>query len=237
MGGCPSSCKDSSSAKQFARQGISCNYYAYEEEQEDRLMADLNLQPNESVVMKSDHVRYITSSGFMSPYVDKYTNELILTNLNIILVNKSQFGKTKGVQYYPLNQIKVFDGKASALLSKQRSGLPQLEIYFMQGQEAFGFESKQEVLKWVSNINQLLVGKVVGIDDSDDMTLPGTAQIVEPLKATIDAFKGAFSLKSETKQEVSQEVVTGKCTACSAPISGVKGQAVKCQYCGSDQQL
>jgi hypothetical protein len=38
-------------------------------------------------------------------------------------------------------------------------------------------------------------------------------------------------------KKVAPERVARKCSSCSAPISGIKGQVVCCHYCDSDQQL
>ena len=114
-------------------------------------MANYNLQPNEFMIMNQNQVSH---GGRMA----NFTGELILTNLNIVLVSKGAFGNTKGVQTFPLNQIKVFNGKAQVLLGKTRGGYPQLDLYFLNGQESFGFQSKKEAVKWGANINKLITG-------------------------------------------------------------------------------
>ncbi|WP_416143786.1 PH domain-containing protein [Planococcus koreensis] len=80
-------------------------------------MVKVNLMPNESIILKSKNVMH---GGLMA----NYTDELILTNQNIIHVKKGVFGNTKNVKKYPLNQIKIFNGKSQAILGKQRNGSP-----------------------------------------------------------------------------------------------------------------
>jgi hypothetical protein len=202
-------------------------------------MANYNLQPNESIIMKSDRVSH--KEGIFSAY---YTDELILTNLNIVLISKGAFGNTKNIQTYPVNQIKVFNGQAQAILGKQKTGSPQLEVYFLNGQESFGFESKKEINKWVDNINQLVTGNPIDSKTSESKAIPGTEYIAETLKDTVDTFKEAFGLKTKINNSknvnsapAEKVAVTQKCTACGASISGYKGQVVYCQYCDTKQQL
>lgn len=199
----------------------------------DSDMSEYQLRPDESLVMKSDRVLY---GGVMSGY----TNELVLTNKNIVLIKKGIMGKAKGIQHFPLNQVKVFDGKAQAISSKQQNGYPQLEVYLINSQEKFGFESKREVEKWVTSINQLLTVGSVSTNDAAKYAIPGTEVLADTLKGTVDTFKNAFGVRSSKKANSSVDShgsIAGKCTSCGAPISGIKGQLVTCQYCDTSQQL
>ena len=65
------------------------------------------LQTNESLIMKSERVLY---GGVLSTY----TNELILTNMNIVLIIKGVFGNSKDIRQYPIDQIKIFNGQPQA---------------------------------------------------------------------------------------------------------------------------
>lgn len=71
------------------------------------------LQTNESLIMKSERVLY---GGVLSTY----TNELILTNMNIVLIIKGVFGNSKDIRQYPIDQIKIFNGQPQALLTKTK---------------------------------------------------------------------------------------------------------------------
>lgn len=192
-------------------------------------MSKYELQSNESVILKQDRILH---GGVMA----SFTDELILTNINIVLISKGVFGNTKRIQTFPLNQIKIFDGQAQALLGKTGGGYPQLDVYFFNGQESFGFESKREALKWVSNINKLVTGNDVKSNTTSNMAVPGSAYVAETIKGTVDTFKETFGFKSKSNKEMDEKTVT-KCKSCGAPISGDKGQIVRCQYCDSDHQL
>ncbi len=192
-------------------------------------MAKYNLQTNESVIMKQDGILH---GGVMAGYTD----ELILTNLHLVLISKGVFGNTKGIQTFPLNQIKVFDGQAQALLDRTGGGNPQLDVYFLNGEESFKFQSKKEVLKWIANINKLVTGNEANANNSSSMAIPGAAYVAETLKGTMDTFKQTFGIKSKNTNETDVKVVI-KCNSCGASVSGKKGQTVRCQYCDSQHHL
>ena len=192
-------------------------------------MAGYNLQPNESIIMKKDRIIH---GGAMA----NFTDELILTNLHIVLISKGMFGNAKGIQVFPLNHIKVFNGQAQVLLGKTRGGYPQIDVYFLNGQESFGFENKKEAVNWIENINKLRNGNEVGVNTSPNMAIPGAEYIAETLKGTVDTFKDVLGIKTKSNNEMPIKAVK-KCSSCSAPISGTKGQIVHGQYCDADQQL
>lgn len=195
-------------------------------------MAVFNLMPNESIILKSQNVAH---GGLMAIHTD----ELILTTQNIIHVKKGVFGNTKNVKRYAVNQIKTFNGEPQAILGKQRNGSSQLEIYFLNGHECFGFQSmtKKEVVQWINAITKLVTGH-----ESTTVPLgfaiPGTEYLAETIKGTVDTFKNTIGIKSKkTDNGVSSEKVTKKCISCSAPLTGNKGQTMHCKYCDTAQVL
>jgi hypothetical protein len=198
-------------------------------------MANYNLQPNESIIMKSTGIIY--GNGILNSNQD----ELILTNLNIILVQKGVMGNTKNIQSFPVNQIKMFNGQAQVTLGKTRNLLPQLEVYFKNRQEFFGFMNKSEAVKWINNINKLLTGNTDYSDSNADskklMTIPGTELVATTLKDTFDTVKGVFSSNSRSSSNPTNVKVTIKCLGCGAPLSGIQGNAIRCKYCDTDQSL
>lgn len=197
-------------------------------------MAKYNLLPNESIILKSESVMH---GGLMAAYTD----ELILTNQNIVYVSKGMFGNIKNVERFPVNQIKMYNAEPQAILGKQQNGQPQLEIYFLNGHECFAFQSsnKKEVVQWVHAICKLVTGHESNtVSPGSGSAIPGTEYLAETIKGTVDTFKNAFGIKSKaTDDGVSSEKVTKKCIACSAPLTGSKGQTVHCKYCDTDQVL
>lgn len=161
----------------------------------------------------------------------------MLTNFNIFfLYKRGVFNNVDDTIKIPLNQIKIINGQAQALLSNENVSA-QLQLCLKNGQEKFSFpfNSKKEVMKWINNINLILTGNTAQINDNKNiMAIPGTEQLAETFKDTVGAFKSALGIK--TKEENSSNT-TAKCIGCMAPISGIKGQTVRCKYCDTKQTL
>lgn len=191
-------------------------------------MAAYGLQPNEVVLLQEVGVSH---GGVFSAYTD----ELILTNMNLVLVKKGMFGNSKGVQTFPLKQIKVYNQEAQAVAGKTSNGLDALDVYFLNGQEQFRFQSggKRKILTWTAKINEAVTGNPAAQAKSGaSMAIPGAEIVAGALKDTLDVFKGKFGAKP-----AAPAATAGKCGACGAPMTGFQGQTVTCGYCGSAQQL
>lgn len=186
-----------------------------------------NLQPNEVVLLKADRVMH---GGFMSAYTD----DLMLTNLNLVLLKKGILGNSKGVHSFPVNQIKVYNQQAQATIGKAQNGTDLLEVYFLNGQEKFGFQSggKKKLNEWVAKINQVVTGQDTSNQPASSMALPGAELVAGVLKDTLGVFKSKLGSKSETPVKVADN-----CRACGAQLTGLQGQSITCEYCGSAQQL
>lgn len=192
-------------------------------------MDKYNLQPNESFILNKENVLHGNTSG-----------ELILTNLNLVYItSKGVFRTTYITQLYPINQIKVFNGKAQAILGKDGN----IDIHFINRMESFKFrntdtlfsvkKAEKEAGRWVNAINQLIIGQVSKIDSPVSPSLANADVIAGTIKDTFDIFKGALLDKSQENNEIPTKVAK-KCIFCGAPISGTKGQIVSCQYCDAD---
>lgn len=195
-------------------------------------MSKYNLQPNEFFILNSEYVRRGETRG-----------ELILTNLNLVYITSKGFFKTTYIpQLYPINQIKVFNGKAQVILGKDGN----IDFHFINGQESFQFwnndtlfsdkKAEKEAGRWVNAFNQLITGQVSEIDTSVSPAMAAAAVIAGTIKDTFDTFKGALRVKSKNNNETPTKAAK-KCSSCGASISGIKGQIVRCQYCDADQQL
>ena len=190
-------------------------------------MAKYNLQPNEVVVLTESNVSH---GGFLSAYTD----ELILTNVNLVLAKKGILGNSKGVRTFPINQIKVWNGRAQAMAGKASNGTPVLEVFFLNGQEKFSFQSggKRKIAKWSSQIDAVVTGTATPAPPEAGLALPGTEAVAEALAETFKVLKGRFGSGSRAPVQVS-----GKCRSCGASVSGPGGQSVSCDYCGTAQQI
>lgn len=178
-------------------------------------MDKFELKSKESIILRESNVQY---SGFLLGYTD----DLILTNLNVIHVKKGVFGNTKNIRYIPLKMLKVFDGKAQVKIGKQSNGLHRLEFYFEDGQEYFTFQNGTSIkgLKWIKEINYLLSKDVVENLDSKDKKYTDL-----PLDKKI---------KNAIKNLNSKKIISCNCSSCGASVLGPKGTTVKCDYCNSN---
>jgi len=191
---------------------------------------EYKLSPNEAIIIKQERIIH-------GGAIANFTDELILTNQNLVLISKGTFGRVKNIQAFPVRQIKVYNNQAQVILSKTRGGYPQIEVYLINGQENFGFESKKDAMNWINKINQLVTGEDLEINVPVKTAIPGTEMIADALGGTVDAFKGALGFKPKKSSIEAIEKVARKCSFCGAPVSGKKGQIVRCSYCDADQQL
>ena len=209
------------------------------------MSANLNLMPNEAVILKEVRVARSGTMGL-------YTDELILTNLTLVCVNKNIFGNVKNVIRHPLNQIKVFNGNPQAIVGKKTNGDTALEVYFLNGVETVTFQtgSKKKAKKWAEAIVSAICGQSgesVGTTNSDKDYDPST--VVGAFKEIRDEFKevgvelmGELGFKRRKKKDKGSstsisEKVGKKCMSCSASLIGIRGQVVKCRYCDTSQTL
>ncbi len=198
-------------------------------------MVKYNLEPSESILIQS--IGVLCEGGGLKV---AYTDELILTNMNIIHVSKGIFGNTKRVHKYPLNQVKIINGEVQAFMGKSTNGIPNLQIYFVNGQVAFKFQSsgKKEIVKYVNEISKILIGKESSRKSVvNQFAIPGAEIVTETLKDTIDVFKGTFGIKFKVKAADELVKATNKCIGCMSPLTGTKGQSIRCRYCDTDQIL
>ena len=186
-------------------------------------MVNLGLQQNEAIVIQNTSVR-IDDKG------SSRSGELYLTNLNIYYVAKGMFGNIKGIQKYPLNQLKIVDGKAAAICGKSSAdGDSRLQLFFVGGQQSFEFtnDGKKEIYRWIDQICQILKCSPQAAEASPPEGFSGK------VKSAFGSLKGALGIGGHKKAEK----VTVKCVGCMAPLSGDKGQIVRCRYCDTDNTL
>lgn len=74
---------------------------------------------------------------------------------------------------------------------------------------------------------------------ANQFAIPGAGVVAETLKDTIDVFKGTLGIKSKSKATNEPVRVTKKCIGCMSPtpLTGTKGQSIRCRYCDTDQIL
>ena len=192
------------------------------------LMASYNLQSNEVVLLKDDSV-----------YQGKKLVELILTNLNLVVVSKSVFLKPSASQTFPINQIKIYNGRAHAIAGV-RGGMEVLGVYFVHGEEEFRFlsDGKKKIQTWIGKINEAVTGEpAVEAASEASAAASGADRVAGALKDVMGAYKSFRGQKPATPVPEAPIRVAAKCVSCGAPVNGVKGQTITCTYCNAAQQL
>jgi len=208
------------------------------------------LMPDEVVLMQTDEVEDTNS--------DLNTDDVILTNQNIIINRYSSKGFFKEVRTYnnkciPLRNIQIRDGNAHLELRVKEN---KLDIYLNYGKETLWFTDKNDVKLWANGINKALTGQDIEYgkkskEKTGKIVIPGTAFIAKALKDTTDTFKETFNASSvsnvipaidTSSHESIAAIITPKaisktCMNCGAEVSGIQGSSVLCQYCRSEQEL
>ena len=181
-------------------------------------MLSYDLDIDEGVILKAEGVS--TS--------DYKTVDLILTNKNLIQVNKGILGNNKDFNKYSLLDIRLVNGKANVIAEKGHDGHKQLEVYFVNHHK-FYHAGKAVVFnadKWVKAI----IGAHKDLMDSlklAEKESKGVGSLINSFKETIQTARGKVIVKKEPVPKVC------KCPKCGAELSGNKGESVECVYCNN----
>lgn len=171
------------------------------------------LDPDEAVILQESKV---SAESFGSV-------DLVLTNKNLIQVNKSFFGKDKDSYKYPLSDLKLLNGRANVLVGKNRNGTKRLELYFSDAERFFSFNTFFSANKWASEIQKAHKKRMAEIERSKK-----TANKNSVIKAILGAIDSA---NDKNVQEKAQTKRFCKCPNCGAELVGFKGEEVMCSYC------
>ena len=204
-------------------------------------MADkLGLDYDEVVILKETGVAH---GGVMAIYTD----ELILTNKKIICLSKGLFGGTKKTYHYPLNQIKVFNGVPQVQKGKLSNGTPSLDLYLVDGEEHFNFQSKnkQTIATWIEEIQKLFGVSPVyastrqrNTSDDDDSVVGAFKEVGEEFKEAGGEFKDAgrqiaeafgFKFKSKKEPVNNTSYIPTRVNSIPTPVIN---DGIKCPSCG-----
>lgn len=198
-------------------------------------MTKINLLPHETIILRDSVVQHDRGG-----LIDLYSDELVLTNVALVVIHKSIMGGVKDIQRFSLDQIKVVNGVPQALFGTSSSGENQLQVFFSHGIEAFTLgradndsggildillvspqdREKRNIAAWQSAISQ--------------------AVLALPQKVAPAHIPQTPSPKETSPQSPSPSLptsVTKKCIGCRAPLSGIQGQKVTCKYCDTEQVL
>lgn len=198
-------------------------------------MTKINLLPHETIILRDSVVQHDRGG-----LIDLYSDELVLTNVALVVIHKSIMDDIKDIERFSLDQVKVVNGVPQALLGASSSGEQQLHVHFSHGVEAFTLgradndpgglldvllisprdKEKRNIAAWQSAISQ--------------------AVLALPQKVAPAHIPQTLSPKETSPQKASSPsplAVTKKCMGCRAPLSGVQGQKVTCMYCDTEQVL
>ena len=183
---------------------------------------EFKLGPEEAVVLRVGKIGYGGGPSILSMFNN---NELVLTTKNLILLKKNMFGQTEETKYFPLTDIKMVDGKPQVRKSNPEHMVYALDVYFISGMESFSFEWENEIDEWVENIVSVVTG--VPVHKKSDMEMLQEAMaFAESVAEPIEKIQGLFGIKSDRP-------VSCKCPSCGAALNGIKGDTIKCPYCGT----
>lgn len=182
-------------------------------------MSNNGLPPNEYAILINKAVKY--GNGFFQVY----SNELMLTNLNLVITLKGIMGGIKDKKIFGLNNIKIIDNTPQVSSSgKNESG--SLIISFLHGTEFFGFSEQNEAYKW-----REMIINVVNANRYTASYQPPKQQQNQEEKVTVREY-----YYKEVPVPFNETVVT-KCSSCGSSIFGKSGDIVKCNFCGSENLL
>lgn len=162
------------------------------------------------------------------------TKSIVLTNRNIIVVAFGSALQAKAnVDYLPIHQIRVIDGRPSVRV--ESDGVTwDLEVYFSDAREIFKFQDEDECRIWAENLNMIVNRQFDGLITELVQRKQGVSGLSETLRGAIGAFKSTLGSKQTPPEPMR---VAGKCSACGAPITGYSGSSISCGYCDSYQKL
>lgn len=110
-------------------------------------MENYNLREDEVVLWK----------GNINLSDQKECSRLILTNLNLVFITKINNSETDEIintEIYNIQEVKMYQG-----VPQVKTKASKVEIYLKSTEKEFTFDSKNELHKFVSEINKLLTGK------------------------------------------------------------------------------
>lgn len=191
--------------------------------------AELNLPTDETILNNCDNV-YLNN---------KRIDELILTNINLIVVSSKGFIKKKDIILkYPLSQVKLLN-EIPQVSVKNNSEYKKWELLVQLADEnltlsfEYGFSSKGKVNKVALKFANEICNQINGTETENvEISSSFIEKIGEIFDAMINAIKRLFN-KKNLEIEAKKENVSIKCPGCGNPLIGYKNQRIKCRYCGT----
>lgn len=194
-------------------------------------MRSVNLLPNEGIVAQFDSVR-CESPDFKGCE----SGELTLTTMSLIFsyTQVKVFGKDIEHTFpWALRDIKVVDGRPQLIIDK--GDAHQCDILLRKGKLELCMDSHADLVTLANGINKLITGS-----DEDIVGAPKTfiSGIASMLTGATKEVTEAFGLGNPAKSKNSEvKMVSRACAGCGAPLRGLQGTSVTCEYCGRSEQF
>lgn len=206
-------------------------------------MSKVDLLPDEAIIMRDSSMMHDCGRPFAA-----ISDELVLTNLALIVTHKNLWGSIKDVQRFSLDQVKVVNNNPQVVIGTSQNGERQLHVYFNHGIEAFALGDSDDDAE--AGILETLLTPVKEKETRnlyEWQTAISRAVLALPQNSNSEACSTTNSAvshvisdagaKSVTVVSNSVTHVTKKCIGCMAPLSGVHGQKAICRYCDTEQVL
>lgn len=188
-------------------------------------MLNIDLQIDEVLILNDE-----------TAYLDKKMGELFLTNKRLVWAKKTAFGnKIKEMKELPLSQIKMYNGEPQVRVTGQLME-PELQIQHNGGIATISFMNKRTTNNWMDEIHIAITGQKSSSssDRLGNLAIPGMDILGKGIKDSVGAFAAGLGVKNKL---IKDKNVTTTCSACGAPISGIKGEKIICEFCGTAQVL
>lgn len=201
-------------------------------------MGTYNLEPNEFVIMQRDNVTLMIGAE------QQRLKEIVLTNLNLILVQNvkiSLFKSVAMVKRCPLSTLQTSDGIPQAIVTKVKDDW-WIQAPFEEDviKLKFAANERYSAKRWAKSICQAAAGDLEAIDTESDPRLDEITGTIQDATAAIGSIFGKTverAKDSSAKTGAKPANTTKKCIGCHAPLTGKSGATLTCPYCDTKQSL
>ena len=193
-------------------------------------MNDYNLEPGEYVILQTLPVNLIDGND------KEPLDEVVLTDRTLILVSTVSTGLFSSKRYLkrcPLDHVS-YSADEPVVMVLKRGDTYWLQASFEGESISLEFPNnpRQEAKRWSAAIKHAIEGDFDSINTS---FLP-PREIGDFLEKVTGAAK-SVGLGGKPSEKAPTRRTSKKCIGCHAPLTGIKGHVVTCEFCGIKQTL
>lgn len=152
--------------------------------------------------------------------------DLMLTNKNIVQINKGLWGEETGFEKFPLASLKVYNGNANIAVTKNNAGKHQVELYFSNFEKIYFFDKVSVENKWISDVKKAHRQYL----ENAEKARRKAGKNVNIFKTLTDSAKSLIPKHTPIPKMI-------KCRKCGAELHGLKGENIRCEYCNSENMI